>query len=283
MKPISLLLLVLLTVSQTVDAQGVVRRSKPSSTKTQHLDLPATPHRAATASYSDGVLRVGDVSYRMVRVEAGTFTMGATPEQDDPDSGEKPPHSVTLTDDYFIGEHEVTQALWRAVMGHDPSHFDGDDLPVESVSWDDCQAFISRLNELTGRHFRLPTEAEWEYAARGGNNSGGYLFAGSNDPDAVAWFGDNSNQTTHPVKTKLPNELGLYDMTGNVWEWCLDLWARYSNAPQTNPTSSGSAFGPVFRGGSWFSEVWRCRITFRNHCSADYHFDFLGLRLALTE
>ena len=157
---------------------------------------------------------VNGVSFEMARVEGGTFRMGATSEQEDEaDSDETPVHSVTLSG-YYIGKTEVTQALWQAVMGSNPSRFKGSDLPVECVSWNDCQEFIKKLNRLTGRNFRLPTEAEWEFACRGGNNSRGYKYSGSNDIDNVAWYWDNSGEKTHPVGTKAPNELGIYDMSG---------------------------------------------------------------------
>ena len=160
------------------------------------------------------------ISIDMVRVEAGTFTMGATAEMKNPDDDEKPTHQVTLTNDYYIGKYEVTQALWKAVMGNNPSEYKGDNLPVEKVSWNDCQEFLSKLNRITGKTFRLPTEAEWEYAARGGNKSRGYQFSGSSNLSDVAWYDDNSGYVTHAVGSKQSNELGIYDMTGNVWEWC---------------------------------------------------------------
>ena len=191
------------------------------------------------------------VSIKMIKVEGGTFTMGATDEQGtDPDSDEFPPHQVTLSN-FSIGETEVTQGLWKAVMGNNPSNFTGDNLPVEEVSWDDCQLFIAKLNQLTGRNFRLPTEAEWEYAARGGNKSKGYKYAGSNTIDNVAWYKDNSGDKTHPVGSKAPNELGLYDMNGNVWEWCQDWFGDYSSSAQTNPTGPASGELRVNRGGSF--------------------------------
>ncbi|MCQ2291325.1 MAG: SUMF1/EgtB/PvdO family nonheme iron enzyme, partial [Muribaculaceae bacterium] len=175
-------------------------------------------------SYRDGVLNVNGITYEMIEVEGGTFTMGATKKQgSDAESDEKLTLQVTLSD-YYIGKTEVTQALWEAVMVSNPSVFIGDNLPVESVSWDDCQEFIRRLNSLTGENFRLPSEAEWEYAAHGGNRSRGYKFSGSNNIGDVAWYWDNSWSKIHPVGTKAPNELGIYDMSGNVEEWCSDWY-----------------------------------------------------------
>ncbi len=207
----------------------------------------------------------------MVRVEGGIFTMGATPEQgSDVEDNEKPTHKVTLSD-FYIGKYEVTQAEWKAVMGKNPSHFKGDNFPVENVSWSDCEEFIRKLNELTGKNFRLPTEAEWEYAARGGRHSYGAKYAGDNDIDNVAWHDGNSNGTTHPVGTKRANELGLYDMTRNVWEWCQDGYGDYSSSAQTYPTGPGSADWRVLRGGSWSSGARNCRLSYR-------YYDILGLR-----
>jgi len=171
----------------------------------------------------------------MVRVDGGTFTMGATSEQGSNAAGdEKPAHQVNLSS-FSIGKYEVSQEEWEAVMGSNPSYFKGAKRPVEKVSWNDCQAFIRKLNELTGRSFRLPTEAEWEYAARGGNKSIGDKYAGGDNLGSVAWYEDNSGGTTHNVGTKSPNELGLYDMSGNVWEWCQDWYDSYSSSAQTNP------------------------------------------------
>ena len=227
------------------------------------------------------------ISIEMVKVEAGTFMMGATSEMkdsyDDPYSDEKPVHQVTLTNDYYMGKYEVTQALWQAVMGSNPSNFKGDNLPVEKVSWNDCQEFISKLNSLTGRKFRLPTEAEWEYAARGGKKSRGYQYSGSSNISDVVWYKDNSANKTHPVGTKQANELGIYDMSGNVWEWCSDRYGSYSSFSQTNPTGSYSGAFRVLRGGGWGSFAWFCCLSFRRNFAPDFrHYD-LGLRLALSE
>ena len=234
-----------------------------------------------------GRFTVNGVSFEMVRVEGGTFRMGATSEQEDEaDGDETPVHSVTLSS-YYIGKTEVTQALWQAVMGSNPSYFKGSALrraaalPVESVSWNDCQEFIQKLNSLTGRNFRFPTEAEWEFACRGGNNSRGYKYSGSNNLANVAWYDDNSDGLTYPVATKAPNELGIYDMSGNVWEWCGDWYANYTSNSQTNPKGPQSGSIRVYRGGSWDHYAGCCRSSYRNHYIPSYRSNFLGLRLAL--
>lgn len=221
---------------------------------------------------------VNGVSFTMVPVEGGTFTMGATSEQgSDADGDEKPAHRVTLSS-YYIGETEVTQELWQAVMGNNPSRFKGSNRPVECVSWDACQVFIRKLNSLTGKNFRLPTEAEWEFAARGGNKSQGYRFSGGNDLGTVGWYSENSG---HPVKTKKPNELGIYDMSGNVWEWCHDWDGAYNVGSQTDPTGPTSGSDRVCRGGSWGDYARDCRVSCRVNYSPDDCFINLGLRLAL--
>ena len=234
---------------------------------------------------------VGGVSFTMVYVEGGTFTMGATSEQGSDawsDKSEKPAHNVTLSS-YHIGETEVTQELWQAVMGENPSNFKGNKYPVEQVSWKDCEEFIKRLNKITGKHFRLPTEAEWEFAARGGNLSKGYQYSGSDNLDDVAWFHENSSDKgssspdygTHPVASKQPNELGLYDMSGNVSEWCSDWFEFYSSIAQTNPTGPSSGSSHVHRGGSCCGVARYCRVSYRFGGSLTIRLDFLGLRLAL--
>ena len=237
---------------------------------------------------------VNGVSFTMIYVEGGTFTMGSSQEEYeayDANYNETPAHQVTLSD-FCIGQTEVTQELWLAVMGSNPSRFNGDgsndpwwgqhedcgtDLqrPVETVTWDDCHKFITKLNELTGKKFRLPTEAEWEYAARGGNKSHGYKWAGSDWVYDVAWFdGGNpggNNLVTHAVATRAPNELELYDMSGNVCEWCEDWFGYYSAEAQTNPKGPdgplSSNRGRVNRGGAYGSQQFFCRVAYRGYAS----------------
>ena len=230
-------------------------------------------------------ITVNGVSFNMVRVEGGTFTMGATSEQGgDAYNDEKPTHQVTLSS-YSIGETEVTQDLWKAVMASNPSWHKGNNLPVEQVSWNDCQTFIQKLNELTGRRFRLPTEAEWEYAARGGSKSRGYKYSGSNNIGDVAWYVKNSSGKTHSVKTKRANELGLYDMSGNVGEWCQDWYSEYSSDSQTNPTGPSSGFYRrmcrMERGGDYSISADFCRVSGRLSDWPDDREYCRGLRLAL--
>ncbi|MCR5193852.1 MAG: formylglycine-generating enzyme family protein [Bacteroidales bacterium] len=279
---------------------------------------------------------VKGVSFRMIRVQGGTFTMGATAEQgSDADDDEKPAHKVTLST-YYIGETEVTQELWQAVMGSNPSRYKPKETnaaqcsydafvadakrlnakkpgtmrvptrqewyaamvttsgtlkrPVEDVCWDDCQKFIRRLNQLTGKKFRLPTEAEWEFAARGGTKSRGYKYSGGNDIGTVAWYTVNaedkgessSDYGTHVVKTKQPNELGIYDMAGNVWELCQDCYGNYSDGAQTSPQGPSTGSCRVGRGGSWNYSASQCRTSNR-FCFIPHHsFNFVGLRLVLV-
>ena len=234
------------------------------------------------------------VMFRMKLVEAGTFQMGRAGSED----VATPVHQVTLTKNYYMGETEVTQALWYAVMGQNPtsdgSQWEstyglGDSNPAYYVSWNDCQTFITNLNALTGATFRLPTEAEWEFAAKGGNKSQGYTYVGSNTIGDVAWYYDNSSALgssspdygTHAVATKAPNELGLYDMSGNVWEWCQDWYGSYSSSAQTDPTGATSGSYRVGRGGSWGSIAAHCRVAHRDGYYAANRNYCLGLRLAL--
>ena len=227
-------------------------------------------------------ITIKGVQFKMVRVKGGTFQMGATSEQgSDAYDDEYPVHSVTLSD-YYIGQTEVTQELWEAVMGSNPSYFKGNNqCPVEKVSWDDCQEFIKKLNRLTGKNFRLPTEAEWEYAARGGNKSKGYKYSGSNDADAVAWYNKNSGSKTQPVAQKQSNELGLYDMSGNVWEWCQDRYGKYSSHSQSNPKGANTGSVRVLRGGSWISSERNVRVSNRGYDAPGGRNVDGGLRLAL--
>lgn len=224
---------------------------------------------------------VNGVSFKMIAVQGGVFELGSWQGQADAEEDEMPSHSVTLSD-FYIGETEVTQELWQAVMGSNPSGI-CDDLqkPVESVNWNDCQSFISKLNELTGRCFSLPTEAQWEYAARGGALSQGYIYSGSNCIDSVAWYLTNSENTTHAVKGKQPNELGLYDMSGNVSEWCSDWFEKYSLEAQTDPQGPQDGVLRVVRGGCWINEAAICRATDRTYGTPKGCGCILGLRLVL--
>lgn len=267
--------------SGDMNGDGIVNISDVTSLIDYLLNgtAPITP-TGNTKTYT-----VNGVSFTMVNVEGGTFTMGATPEQgDDATNYEKPAHQVTLSS-YSIGQTEVTQALWLAVMGSNPSDFTGDlQRPVEKVSWYDCQEFITQLNALTGQSFRLPTEAEWEYAARGGNKSQGNKYAGSSNIDEVCWYADNSNATSHPVATKSPNELGLYDMSGNVYELCQDWWYEdysYISGEQINPTGPTSGTKRVMRGGSHRMDSNRCRVSRRGYATPTNSGNYVGLRLAM--
>ena len=218
---------------------------------------------------------VSDQLIDMVFVKGGSFEMGKG--KGFFSSNRK--HSVTL-DNFYIGKYEVTQKQWKAIMGNNPSYFKGDDLPVENVSWHDVQEFLKKLNQRTGKQYRLPTEAEWEYAARGGNKSEGYKYSGSDNPDQVAWYGKNSNLQTHPVGQKAPNELSIYDMSGNVWEWCSDLYGEYSHRPETNPRGPTSGAYRVQRGGSWNNNASYCRVANRPRHFPDYVLNNNGFRVA---
>ncbi|MCL2510683.1 MAG: formylglycine-generating enzyme family protein [Bacteroidales bacterium] len=228
----------------------------------------------------------------MVFVQGGTFTMGCTSEQgSDCGSDEKPAHKVTVSD-FYIGKYPVTQAQWKAVMGSYPKelHNTGcDDCPVDNVSWDDAQGFIKKLNAQTGKTYRLPTEAEWEYAARGGAQTKGYKYSGSNNIGEVAWYDGNyknskhgTQGTTHPVGTKKPNELGIYDMSGNVWEWCSDWYGSYSSNAETNPKGPNTGSDRVSRGGSWIINALSVlSVTGRSSAGPGSRRNFLGFRVVL--
>jgi formylglycine-generating enzyme required for sulfatase activity len=241
-------------------------------------------------SASDEERIVQNLVANMVYVPGGTFTMGALETDAEAGKHEKPAHRVTLSS-FYIGKYEVTQEEWEAVMGGNPSGFKGSRHPVERVSWQGCQEFISKLNEKTGKRFRLPTEAEWEFAARGGNRSQGYKYSGSDSLDEVGWYGGNCNDangdgTTHTVGMKHPNELGLYDMSGNVWEWCSDGYGDYDGADQINPTGASSGIGSsnrVVRGGSWMNYYWYCRVSDRFDIGPDFGIFCIGLRLVLVQ
>jgi len=222
------------------------------------------------------------VYIKMLPVKGDKFYMGCTSEQgSDCFNKERPAHIVTVSD-FLIGKYPVTQKQWTQVMGNNPSKFKGDNLPVETVSWNDAQAFINKLNSTTKKGYRLPTEAEWEYAARGGIESAGLKYAGNNNINDVAWHDENSGETTHPVGAKRPNELGIYDMSGNVWEWVEDRYGEYSNAAQTNPTGPSSGSTRVNRGGSWEGDAIYCRTSNRSDNTPKSRYNSLGFRLART-
>ncbi len=260
MKHRLLLLLIAIFAATTV---AVALAPKPPASQETHTPKPKPkPKPKPTPKLPE---------IEMIRVEGGTFSMGS--DDSDANSAEKPVHSVTVPD-FQIGKYEVTQKLWKAVMGTNPSYHKGDSLPVTNVSWKDVQTFIRKLNKRTGKNYRLPTEAEWEFAARGGNASCGYKYSGSDNLNAIAWYYDNSNLTPHPVGTKAPNELGIYDMTGNISEWVSDVWCDDYSSPR-----SGSR--RVFRGGGWGGNARICRVSRRYYLSPDYRYDDLGFRLAL--
>lgn len=240
------------------------------------------------------------VTFNMKLVKGGTFQMGKDAEGDDV----SPVHEVTLSD-YYIGETEVTQGLWETVTGKTPTDNGskqwesklgrGDTYPAYYVSWDDAKDFLTKLNAALanklpeGKQFRLPTEAEWEYAAKGGSQSQHFVYAGSNDIEEVAWYDaicykvseSDPNHGTHAVKTKAANELGLYDMSGNVYEWCSDWYGAYPESVQTNPTGPATGSFRVYRGGGWSMDEWYARSVHRNNSTSNSRSQNLGLRLAL--
>jgi formylglycine-generating enzyme required for sulfatase activity len=221
------------------------------------------------------------IGMKFVHIKRGTFKMGSN----DGDSDEKPVHKVTITKDFYMQTTEVTQGQWKAIMGNNPSGFKncGDDCPVEIVSWIDAKEFIKKLNSIEGSNkYRLPTEAEWEYAARGGDKSRGYKYSGSNNLDKVAWYRENSNDKTYSVAGKKPNELGIYDMSGNVWEWCEDRYGDYPSGSVTNPEGASTGSYRVGRGGSWCNDAQFCRVAFRISDGPEFRDSFIGFRLVLV-
>lgn len=227
------------------------------------------------------IIQANGVEFKMIKVDGGTFNMGSI----DGCTDEQPIHQVTLSD-YYIAETQVTQEIWNSVMGNNPSNFKNEKSPVENVSWENCQAFIEKLNSITDCCFRLPTEAEWEYAARGGKYSKGYIYSGSNNIEEVAWWWENSNKTTHPVKTKKPNELGIYDMSGNVWEWCEDDNSKYQPESVMDPLIQDNSSSKIERGGCW-DDNWgdtakSCRVSYRSSDWKTYSSKRIGFRLAMS-
>jgi uncharacterized repeat protein (TIGR02543 family) len=234
-------------------------------------------------------------------VSAGTFMMGSPSDEPGRFSNETQ-HEVTISKAFYMGKYEVTQAEWKAVMGTNPSTFQGDNLPVESVSWNDEIEYCNKLSLLEGRTpcytgsgynvqcnfsangYRLPTEAEWEWAAKGGGKDASvYIYSGSNEPAAVAWYADNSNGSTHPIKTKKPNSLGLYDMSGNVGECCWDRYGEYPTSVQTDPLGAASGSYRVVRGGDWYNSATGVRSAFRFDCTPSLRYSNMGFRVCRSQ
>jgi formylglycine-generating enzyme required for sulfatase activity len=269
--------IITITEGQTAQVNEKFVNSKFISTNSNGKSIIDT----SVIKNSDGQFyteNLNGVSFEMIAVQGGTFKMGSLIGE----PNEKPEHSVTVNN-FYIGKHEVTQAIWEAIMGENPSSFKGVNLPVENISWIDIQRFMQKINEKTGKIYRLPTEAEWEYAAKGGKKSQGFKYAGSNDIDDVAWCNINSGKTTHPVGEKKSNELSLYDMSGNVWEWCSDVFANYTNKSQLNPVGSLNGSSRINRGGSWMSIDKDCRTICRNNDTQSIHFRIIGFRLLLQK
>ncbi len=245
---------------------------------------------SASVDAATGALSLGGVGavpkFLAARVEGGTFLMGAHDNQAEWDDDERPLHNVRLNS-YYICKTEVTQELWRWVMNNNPSRFEGKNRPVDNVCWDDCTEFLKRINRRLSElglpanaKFRLPTEAEWEYAARGGNKSKGYIYSGSNTVGQVAWYNDNADSQTHDVGTKQPNELGIYDMTGNVYEWCADRFKEYTAAAQNNPFNNGDG-NVCMRGGAYSTNKKGSRTSYRNYSGTHRFYEYTGLRLVV--
>ena len=267
------------------EARKAAEAELPEDDSTEYR--PAAPrspgYRSEEAAAFDGVVTLpGGVQLKMIKVEPGSFMMGS----ENGGRNEKPVHRVTLTKPYYLGETEVTQAQWRAVMGNNPSRFQGDNRPVEKVSWNDAMAFCQKLNDQgrapKGWKFTLPTEVQWEFAARGGNKSRNYTYSGGNNIGEVAWYGKNSGGATHAVRQKRANELGFYDISGNVCEWCLDWYGGYSSSEVTDPQGPDNGSVRVLRGGSWDSGARGCRSAHRSDDSPDYRYNIYGFRLALV-
>lgn len=274
---------------ETAQSLYNVYKTMNGTNKTIEREIADCKNDSPDVLGGDLTFTVNGVSFVMKYVEGGTFWMGAQSENpNEPSydyfasSSEKPVHSVTVST-FYMGETEVTQSLWIVVMGENPSYCRDNDLPVERVSWNDCLEFVHKLNQMTGENFRLPTEAEWEYAAHGGNLSKGYIYSGGNDIGKVAWYGNNSDMVTHTVKTKQPNELGLYDMSGNVWEWCSDWFDNYSESSQINPRGPSIGTHRVLRSSSLASSTGGCSITNRDFDIPDAKDSRYGLRLCLAK
>ncbi len=254
---------------------GLAGCAKTGPTETGKVLVAPKLEQTETVDLGDGV------TMDFVLIQPGWFVMGSDEEFGDGD--ESPRHKVTLTKPFYLGRYEVTQEQWEKVMGANPSEFKGAKRPVDNVSWNDCQDFLSKLQAKTGRKFALPTEAQWEYACRAGATSR-WSFG---DNDGVmgdyAWCGANSGGATHPVGGKKPNAWGLYDMSGNVWEWCADFYAKhaYSGGDATDPLGPSSGAGHVLRGGAWGDDSDFLRCAYRNCNGPDSRNNGIGLRCVM--
>ena len=260
-------ILIFFYVNQSI-AQDTYQKSKRKKKNKSSIVVPTV-----SQAFLDSIRE------NMVWVTGGSFVMGNNISEPD----ERPAYEVVI-DGFAISRYPVTQRQWMVIMERNPSDFPGcDQCPVDKVSWDDAQVFIQKLNVLTGKKYTLPTEAEWEYAAKGGRDApGNFRYAGSDDIDSVGWYAGNSGRMPHPVGQKKPNELGLYDMTGNVWEWCQDWYAKfyYEQNESNNPQGPPSGSGRVRRGGSWYTQSTNCKTSTRNNVRQDYFDDIGGFRLA---
>ena len=270
------------SVEQLVDElKGLIGSpapQKPPKPLKENVDVVvSSPQQLSFVVGKPVEFTVNDVKFNMMPVKAGKFVMGTMNR-----GNGFPAHEVQLLKDYYIGETEVTQSLWKTVMGNNPSHYKGAQHPVETVSWNECHTFLKRLGEMTHHHFRFPTEAEWEYAARGQKSNLEDLYSGSSEVWNVAWYSDNNNDGTSPVKRKMKNELGIYDMSGNVNEWCQDFYANYPSRKLIDPKGPNSGSMRVARGGSWYENEVKCRVYVRNKALPSTRSSNLGLRLALS-
>ena len=308
------------TAKQCAGGNPTAAQQKINQCNAKINPAPKPTQYSSSIPKTDQTFTVNGISFKMVYVQGGSFTMGCTSEQgSDCRDDERPVHMVTVSD-FYMGETEVTVSMFRAFISETGYRTDAekggyawrnmqvngerewnqvnglnwmydcqgnarnrseDNHPVVYVSWNDAKEFCKWLNRKTDKTFRLPTEAEWEYAARGGNKSNGYKYAGSNSISDVAWYG-NSNDNTHPVKMKKANELGIYDMTGNVYEWCEDRYGSYSGSAQTNPQGPSSGSYRVLRGGAWYNYASLCRVSNRYDNVPDYRFSGSGFRLVLV-
>lgn len=257
----------------------------PSDSATFPPDGPGGVLLAARNAGEEPVLTIpgpGKIELRMKRIPAGSVDMGSSAGQEDRIDDEGPMHRVMIGKPFYLGVFEVTQAQWGAVMGACPAKRGGEPLfPVENVSWDDCQAFIAKLNAMGIGTFRLPTEAEWEYACRAGTQTAYSFGRRTADLDEYAWYDGNSGSSPHQVGTKEPNPWGLYDMHGNVWEWCGDWYGPYGKDGQTDPAGATAGTYRVYRGGSWGRPSGCCRSAHRSGCSPSYRLGDLGFRLVM--